>query len=116
MHGGTLNTVWQAHWHTGLSPRARGNLADNGMDPVGEGSIPACTGEPSSAIPSRAPYRVYPRVHGGTAVMVNNKPGGNGLSPRARGNRAPICSVNAGGRSIPACTGEPRPSPIPTAC
>ena len=52
----------------GLSPRVRGNRRVQIISGRGRGSIPACAGEPQSAIPSPLPCmsRVYPRVCGGT--------------------------------------------------
>ena len=91
----------------GLSPRVRGNRIspqDGGND---EGSIPACTGEPPAlATTSKLPW-VYPRVYGGTKILLDYAKRGGGLSPRVRGNLGirghgcPSCG------SIPACTGEP---------
>ena len=56
----------------------------------------------------RSPPRVYPRVCGGTAAVVNLADIGGGLSPRVRGNlrQLPDACVDLG--SIPACAGEPR--------
>ena len=72
------------------------------------GSIPAYAGEPSPFVFPVDAAQVYPRVCGGTDVVV---PAGEplaGLSPRMRGNPriAPraICMF----RSIPAYAGEPR--------
>ena len=50
---------------------------------------------------------VYPRVCGGTVNDGNGVGGGQGLSPRVRGN--PVVQPDAvnGGGSIPACAGEP---------
>ena len=93
----------------GLSPRVRGNRRAGRVFDLSNGSIPACTGEPS---PDHQPVlnrRVYPRVYGGTAYRCQVWPPSVGLSPRVRGNpmsRGLICESF---RSIPACTGEPTP-------
>ena len=50
---------------------------------------------------------VYPRVHGGTGVVMPISDLRLGLSPRARGNRVAITVRAAYAGSIPACTGEP---------
>ena len=54
------------------------------------GSIPACAGEPLTAVTTGVMSQVYPRVCGGTSasVMVITSP--VGLSPRVRGNPAPL--------------------------
>ena len=72
-----------------------------------EGSIPACTGEPSRSSSPRPTRRVYPRVYGGTSMRRLLASLMSGLSPRVRGNH--ICQMRTGGLagSIPACTGEP---------
>ena len=66
--GGTLVAKVEARKETGLSPRVRGNRhAAN--DPVaGQGSIPACAGEPPLWTMSTLAPRVYPRVCGGTRI------------------------------------------------
>ena len=51
---------------------------------------------------------VYPRVYGGTHHPENLGASDTGLSPRVRGNRANSAGRSSLGRSIPACTGEPR--------
>ena len=51
--------------------------------------------------------RVYPRVCGGTGLLLLRVVGLLGLSPRVRGNRVPFPAAGLGGGSIPACAGEP---------
>ena len=93
----------------------------------GEGSIPACAGEPSLVAAAVAVGTVYPRVCGGTAgggagggdtnglsprvrgnpmlsLITSTVPG---LSPRVRGNQAHYRHSNRLSGSIPACAGEP---------
>ena len=93
--------------HQGLSPRVRGNLV---VAPVWRHylrSIPACAGEPPTALPTAVSCAVYPRVCGGTSHVRLSVDPVFGLSPRVRGNRqagdAPVHNI----RSIPACAGEP---------
>ncbi len=101
LSGGVIDTC------VGLSPRVRGNLGQR-LDPDRhEGSIPACTGEPSSCTYSARLCRVYPRVYGGTARRYAEARNIEGLSPRVRGNLNVVAEVLAEAGSIPACTGEP---------
>ena len=109
--GGTSRMASPSRCASGLSPRVRGNLARHGLQRHGEGSIPACAGEPSGAHSGAAATRVYPRVCGGTAGQPPPSMGETGLSPRVRGNRAALRAAAAGPGSIPACAGEPRPFP-----
>ena len=120
----------------GLSPRVRGNhLRRRDVHPQWR-SIPACTGEPLPPKSETCMNKVYPRVYGETGsichfgrIIEGLSPHvrgtfrlavitllEQGLSPRVRGNlrTGPHHARNA--RSIPACTGEPRPAmpPRPT--
>ena len=64
---------------------------------TGDGSIPACAGEPPDD-GRRRRRRVYPRVCGGTqlpAWLNRNRPVGAGLSPRVRGNPRPRYTLAA---------------------
>ena len=91
----------------GLSPRVRGNHRQVVLRDTGEGSIPACAGEPSFIRSRFNRERVYPRVCGGTAAFVPEHyrdevyPRVCGGTPRRAGRRA------IRPRSIPACAGEP---------
>ena len=91
----------------GLSPRVRGNQIATKSTGELTGSIPACAGEPVGSPASKAHYRVYPRVCGGTDHLRLEVLLGQGLSPRVRGNPAlnVVCRFMLG--SIPACAGEP---------
>ena len=51
--------------------------------------------------------QVYPRVCGGTSRRINLESGGQGLSPRVRGNQIRHQSPPRPAGSIPACAGEP---------
>ena len=96
----------------GLSPRVRGNQSQGQGRVAGAGSIPACAGEPAALIAGPGPFRVYPRVCGGTATAVAVRQPLAGLSPRVRGNRATVPGSAGRVGSIPACAGEPR-QPFP---
>ena len=91
----------------GLSPRVRGNQAKERHVINRSRSIPACAGEPASHNLRTTTSRVYPRVCGGTKGVVVGPPNLSGLSPRVRGNPVLKRLVPDGGRSIPACAGEP---------
>ena len=92
----------------GLSPRVRGNQGPVVPVHPGDGSIPACAGEPRQPLPGPGAQRVYPRVCGGTTKCRGPRPIRSGLSPRVRGNPGRSCSSGCQRRSIPACAGEPR--------
>ena len=70
-------------------------------------SIPACAGEPADHYRKRFAGAVYPRVCGGTLKNQELARAMGGLSPRVRGNHAPIRWARVVRRSIPACAGEP---------
>ena len=67
--GGTDVTLERDNFVTGLSPRVRGNRAENITDALHGGSIPACAGEPSGLGATWSPPWVYPRVCGGTSSL-----------------------------------------------
>ena len=105
--GGTMTTSCQTVYHTGLSPRVRGNRGGERRVAESIGSIPACAGEPRSNVRIQRIHRVYPRVCGGTPSYPGMCWIRRGLSPRVRGNRPASPSVGLRTRSIPACAGEP---------
>ena len=105
--GGTACTSAPTLSSVGLSPRVRGNRRLGVARGPDVGSIPACAGEPRKGYQERAPPAVYPRVCGGTAILLRLLRNTRGLSPRVRGNRARQASARAAYRSIPACAGEP---------
>ena len=70
----------------GLSPRVRGNRIRLVLALHEAGSIPACTGKPTSAPQLSAEPPVYPRVYGETIHGTVDTTTGYGLSPRVRGN------------------------------
>ena len=91
----------------GLSPRVRGNPADDFCARNPGGPIPACAGQPTSACRSSSKATAYPRVCGATTRFAKYKPSRSGLSPRVRGNLIcpNECVVTVG--PIPACAGQP---------
>ena len=105
--GGTgVNDVFGAAIE-GLSPRVRGNRGQTQHFARGQGSIPACAGEPDVTSGSPGSIKVYPRVCGGTHGVAADCLLAHGLSPRVRGNP---CQTRISKRcvgSIPACAGEP---------
>ena len=105
--GGTGHSLTLTMGDRGISPRVRGNpllLCPSGF---GEGSIPACAGEPAARATMTRVAEVYPRVCGGTDWMVFERRSNAGLSPRVRGNQADVSVEVVVDRSIPACAGEP---------
>ena len=87
VYGGTTGARAAAGGQAGLSPRVRGNHVGRYPEPDQLGSIPACTGEPTSSSAEPSWNRVYPRVYGGTLAIGSGVLAGRGLSPRVRGNR-----------------------------
>ena len=99
----TLETI-----RSGLSPRVRGNRRSARAGTSTTGSIPACAGEPVDVRQVRLVIGVYPRVCGGTILVVFSDRHHLGLSPRVRGNPILKASRRKYSGSIPACAGEPR--------
>jgi len=93
--------------YQGLSPRVRGSQTGQSIYPIGEGSIPACAGEPHLDRIGFHSDEVYPRVCGGAIVDMIMFLALQGLSPRVRGSRRLPHRRLGGDRSIPACAGEP---------
>ena len=85
----------------------RGNPLTAGITLSKTGSIPACAGEPRVAVENPIPFRVYPRVCGGTLYGSVNLSTLIGLSPRVRGNLDFVGDSRDVNGSIPACAGEP---------
>ena len=103
-------TVWTFGSHSlarGLSPRVRGNRVAAGALALGDGSIPACAGKPSTFPFGHTLHTVYPRVCGETIAAADAKSKSGGLSPRVRGNLWVCERVGASSGSIPACAGKP---------
>ena len=66
--GGTLRRTTTDSVRRGLSPRVRGNLSLSAGGAGVSRSIPACAGEPPSALRRSRTKEVYPRVCGGTRL------------------------------------------------
>ena len=107
--GGTHTRCRPRRPGNGLSPRVRGNRSLLYLRGGGQGSIPACAGEPPVHFSPIARRLVYPRVCGGTAWSSRAVNILSGLSPRVRGNLLVHQSVLPYAGSIPACAGEPPP-------
>ena len=105
--GGTAANTAIPTAAAGLSPRVRGNRRQAAEQAVFRGSIPACAGEPGSGSSGSGIARVYPRVCGGTSIVVSPIGRAGGLSPRVRGNPCTPLRFRSIQRSIPACAGEP---------
>ena len=73
----------------GLSPRVRGNRGGPLFDKYGNGTIPACAGEPLLKEINDLLVWDYPRVCGGTKRREAERQLREGLSPRVRGNPWP---------------------------
>ena len=117
VYGGTRQAQGFLDAYQGLSPRVRGNRRHRPALDAASRSIPACTGEPRLYLRMRRPFRVYPRVYGGTSPDGRRGRRAPGLSPRVRGNLQRAAERRLGAGSIPACTGEPFPAgrtvPVP---
>ena len=94
----------------GLSPLARGNLAQRFEAAKTGGPIPARTGQPHETILLIFSYGAYPRSHGATVRSVLLSPSLGGLSPLARGNRRKVITNLPLNGPIPARTGQPAPA------
>ena len=92
----------------GLSPRVRGNLQVGEVHQHRRRSIPARAGEPRPTAAVAGRRRVYPRACGGTINRAGRPRGGEGLSPRVRGNPPTLIEAYGHGGSIPARAGEPQ--------
>ena len=88
--GGTSAMLGIISSQRGLSPRGRGNRRGYRFIQGQSGSIPAWAGEPDIRCLINAVKKVYPRVGGGTGVVIASFKGNRGLSPRGRGNRTSV--------------------------
>ena len=84
--GGTSRGTTGERTRKGLSPRVRGNRLNADRNIQFRRSIPACAGEPGTALTPHFRQGVYPRVCGGTRSARGWFPLRGGLSPRVRGN------------------------------
>ena len=111
--GGASSVVRGVTASTGLSPRVRGSPDADHAGDVGQGSIPACAGEPRTRPAYWRSSRVYPRVCGGALALAGGQPADQGLSPRVRGSPGIGGFARQWTGSIPACAGEPRAATRP---
>ena len=86
----------ETEFANGLSPRVRGNLPGPAAVNGGQRSIPACAGEPGLRPIKSRHTLVYPRVCGGTCIVIALETPLLGLSPRVRGNLCPGAGCIAG--------------------
>ena len=107
MYGETIRAAHLLPDDEGLSPHVRGNRQQAKAKARAAGSIPACTGKPSSVCRRRSRRGVYPRMYGETFRGQAMEEIDQGLSPHVRGNRFQHGTVVGLLRSIPACTGKP---------
>ena len=105
--GGTLEPGFLSAVQLGLSPRVRGNPCVDAGGASGNGTIPACAGEPQVIGDLLEAPGDYPRVCGGTLNERIRDGAGGGLSPRVRGNPPFLDHAVGSGGTIPACAGEP---------
>ena len=105
--GGTTPYCARRSSTPGLSPRVRGNLAQDHAEKRADRSIPASAGEPPRSIAFAHATWVYPRECGGTRRPALRCRGRRGLSPRVRGNLLDRVDADNLRRSIPASAGEP---------
>ena len=91
----------------GLSPLARGNLAQVERGKAACGPIPARAGQP--VFPPRQTWlrRAYPRSRGATDAACTSRWVAVGLSPLARGNPNHVIELVGRPRPIPARAGQP---------
>ena len=105
--GGTQRSLYRLATGGGLSPRVRGNRLSRLPYSIGQGTIPACAGEPLQSDIRKIAHRDYPRVCGGTPQTGRSLKWMLGLSPRVRGNRLTSHWARWRCGTIPACAGEP---------
>ena len=90
----------------GSSPRARGTRDEDRRDRDRARFIPACAGNTSAALASRAMSTVHPRVRGEHLITTTLALNVSGSSPRARGTLVDNPNHSNTFRFIPACAGN----------
>ena len=105
--GGTRGASCEVVPSHGLSPRVRGHLLAVCKGQADHRSISACAGAPTARSTTSARGTVYPRVCGGTAIVLRVTKTVMGLSSRVRGHRLELFDDVLVTRSIPACAGAP---------
>ncbi len=116
VRGGDASARMISRAGMGRSPRARGRRCTQEAAALGQGSIPACAGETSSATCTAPLPRVDPRVRGGDSSGSWRGLRVGGRSPRARGRPVFNSSWAANMGSIPACAGETEGFPRSASC
>ncbi len=107
VYGATPLDSNQPSYTLGLSPCVRGYRVLPGPPSRGKGSIPVCTGLPSTRWRTvRIPW-VYPRVYGATSRSGRSQEQRRGLSPCVRGYPDDLLDSVPLEGSIPVCTGLP---------
>src|SRR5690606_36425469 len=76
------------------------------------GTIPACAGPTSHTQQIQAAVTDHPRVRGADDETTKVQDLSEGPSPRARGRRPRPCPGRDAYRTIPACAGPTRDSPV----
>ena len=92
----------------GLSPRVRGSPLPRMYHRLGNRSIPAGAGQPSTHLESGHLKGVYPRGCGAARSTIQVHQRGNGLSPRVRGSHRGCPAAPTARGSIPAGAGQPQ--------
>ena len=100
---------------TGSSPRVRGTQRRTFAADGQRRFIPACAGNSGLAGAVRRDRPVHPRVCGELSSAPDMEAPPFGSSPRVRGTREGSGGERRGGRFIPACAGNSRPTPRTTA-
>ena len=110
VYGESAGSCGLPPYDAGLSPRVRGIRPCGRVRGLSQGSIPACTGNPTTTPTRTTGGGVYPRVYGESPEVSAGDAGEVGLSPRVRGIHGGEGRAAEHLRSIPACTGNP-PAP-----
>ena len=110
MYGESHTTNSTSFFFWGLSPHVRGILWQVVKHGVAGGSIPACTGNPKKEWCGVILFGVYPRMYGESTKTPDLPFIPEGLSPHVRGIQSGFNPSDGKTGSIPACTGNPRPS------
>ncbi len=111
--GAAVSLEELARARAGRSPRVRGSPHVRRAGHGDRGSIPACAGQPLQALPRSRGPRVDPRVCGAAVARSRLDVRRGGRSPRVRGSLRREAPHTRAPGSIPACAGQPGPSPYP---
>ena len=105
--GESSRTRHRSRGGVGPSPRVRGIQHPLRPRRPGQGSIPACAGNPRIVPASPPQAGVHPRVCGESGRRRRRRPECMGPSPRVRGIPGPPPPAPSSMGSIPACAGNP---------